>query len=80
MIKGTPENLCVSGPTELSILLVAKPPKSLETACNEPIQGKLIDIDEVIWRRIIAYTSRLLVEATKTSRLTGAGAGVIDMD
>ena len=80
MIKGTPENLCVSGPTELSILLVAKPPKGLETACNEPIQGKLIDIDEVIWRRIIAYTSRLLVEATKTSRLTGAGAGVIDMD
>ena len=80
MIKGTLKNLCVSGPARLSILLVAKPPKGLETAWNQQIQGKLVDIDEAIWRRIIAYTGRLLVDATETSRLTGAGAGVIDTD
>ena len=80
IIKGTLKNFCVPGPAQLSILLVAEPPKGLNPTWNQHMQGKLVDIDEVIWGRIIAYTSRLLVDATETSRLTGAGAGVIDMD
>ena len=80
MIQGTLKKICAPGPAQLSILLVAEPPKGLKPTWNQHMQGKLVDIDEVIWGRIIAYTSRLLVDATETSRLTGAGAGVIDMD
>ena len=38
------------------------------------------DIDEAVWRRLSAYAERQLVEGDTRSRLTGAGAGVIDTD
>ncbi len=39
-----------------------------------------VEIDPTTWRRVTTYADRLLVEATETSRLTGAGASVIDED
>jgi len=39
-----------------------------------------IIVDDTCWSRVLAYAARCLVEATDASRLTGAGAGVVDSD
>lgn len=39
-----------------------------------------LTVDDGIWLRLMAYADRMLVENTETSRLTGAGAGVVDRD
>ncbi len=41
---------------------------------------KTIDVKKNTWKCICKYAERLLVKATDESRLTGAGAGIIDAD
>ena len=55
-------------------------PRVRAITVDQRIQRDGVDIDEATWRRVAAYADRLLVVATETSRLTGAGAGVIDTD
>lgn len=37
-------------------------------------------VEAAIWRRLLAYADRMLVENTEASRHTGAGAGIVDRD
>jgi hypothetical protein len=47
-------------------------------ACDAHKEGARVD--EAAWRRMGAFAGRCLVAATEASRLTGAGAGVVDTD
>ena len=80
LIKGAPEDLLATGSAEISMHLVAREPRVRAITVDQRIQRDGVDIDEATWRRVAAYADRLLVVATETSRLTGAGAGVIDTD
>ena len=77
LIKGAPEDLLVSDPAEIIMHLVAREPRVLSITVDQRIQRDAIEIDEATWRRFITYADHLLVEATETSRLTGAGSGVV---
>jgi len=77
LIKGAPEDLLVSNPAEIIMHLVAREPRVLSITIDQRIQRDAIEIDEATWRRVVTYADRLLVEATETSRLTGAGSGVV---
>ena len=50
----------------------------IEDAPGDDGQGA--DIDGALWRRLSTYAERQLVEGGVRSRLSGAGAGVIDTD
>ena len=39
-----------------------------------------LDVDPAVWRRLTGLAARRLVEASETSRLQGAGAGLVDRD
>lgn len=80
LIKGTPEDLLEAGSTEITLRLVARKPRAQAITVDQRIQRDGVEIDEAMWRRVTAYADRLLVKATETSRLTGAGAGVVDTD
>ena len=79
-IKGTVTELLSTQFSEITLK-----PVELETKFEKVIP-KFVDqvtsphIEEGTWERILTYADRSLVKATETSRLTGAGAGVIDKD
>lgn len=79
--KGTPSDLEALGPVELSLALTeeepgaARPVSAGRTALMEGVT-----VDDACWSRLLAYAARCLVEASEASRLTGAGAGVVDSD
>ena len=80
LIEGAPGDLLAAGPAEITLQVVAREPKVRAIAVDPRRQRDAVEIDEETWRRITAYADRLLVVATETSRLTGAGAGVVDTD
>lgn len=80
LIKGAPEDLLATDSAEITMHLVAREPRVPAITVDRRIQRDAVEIDEATWRRVTTYGDRLLVEATETSRLTGAGAGVIDTD
>ena len=80
LTKGAPEDLLATGSAEISMHLVAREPSKRAIVVDQRIQRDGAEIDEATWRRLAAYAERLLVATTETSRLTGAGAGVVDTD
>jgi len=67
------------GPAAMTMTLIDRQPlESGACSCNARQEGARVD--EAAWRRLAAFADRCLVEATETSRLTGAGAGVVDTD
>lgn len=79
--KGVSGDLTTPGPVDLSMTLAeqesgADRPSSAD--CTFRMNG--IIVDDACWSRVLAYAARCLVEATDASRLTGAGAGVVDSD
>ena len=80
LIEGAPGDLLAAGPAEITLQVVAREPKVRAIAVDPRRQRDAVEIDEATWRRVAAYADRLLVVATETSRLTGAGAGVVDTD
>ena len=80
LIKGVPEDLLATDSGAITMRLAARQPTGPAITVDQRIQRDAVEIDEAPWRRATTYADRLLVEATETSRLTGAGAGVIDKD
>ena len=80
LIEGTPGDLRATGAAEITMHLVAREPRVHAIAVDPRRQHDAVEIDEATWRRVASYADRLLVVATETSRLTGAGAGVVDTD
>lgn len=81
LIKGAPEDLHATDSAEITIRLVMQEPLEQGFTVDQRIQREAVEIDDATWRRITTYADRLLVVASETSRLTGAGAGdVIDTD
>ncbi len=80
LIKGAPEGLLATGSAEITMHLVAREPRVRAITVDQRIQRDAVEIDEATWRRVTTYADRLLVDAAETSRLTGAGAGVVDTD
>ena len=80
LIKGAPEDLLATDSAEITMHLVTREPRVRAITVDQRIQRDAVEIDEATWRRVTTYADRLLVEATETSRLTGAGAGVVDTD
>ena len=80
LIKGMPEDLLATGSAEITMHLVAREPEVQTITIDQQIQRNAVEIDESTWLRVTTYADRLLVEATETSQLTGAGAGLVDID
>ena len=80
LIKGVPDDLLATGSAEITMHLVARKPRVQATTIDQRIQRNSVEIDEATWRRVTTYADRLLVEATETSQLNGAGAGLVDTD
>ena len=67
------------GPATVTMSVIeGRPLESAAAACDALKEGA--SVDEATWRRLAAFAARCLVEATETSRLTGAGAGIVDTD
>ncbi len=68
------------GPADMRLTLTAGhvPPPAAPARAEVLADG--VAVDDVRWRCIAALAARLLVEGTEASRLSGAGAGVIDVD
>ncbi len=65
---------------DMTLHLVAREPRARALTVDPRRQRDAVEIDEATWRRVTTYADRLLVVATETSRLTGAGAGIVDTD
>ena len=65
---------------EITMCMVTRKPSVVAITVDQRIQRDAVEIDEATWHRIRTYANRLLVVATESSRLTGAGAGVVDTD
>lgn len=79
--KGVSGDLTAPGPVELSMALTNHEPSVARpggVGRAVPVNG--ITVDDACWSRVLAYAARCLVEASDASRLTGAGAGVVDAD
>ena len=80
LIKGTVTELLSTQSSEMTLKPVELENK-FEKCIPECVdQVASPHIEEKTWERILTYVDRSLVKATETSRLTGAGAGVIDKD
>lgn len=68
------------GPADMRLALTdgrAPPPAA---AVRPDVLAEGVAVDDARWRCIAAFAARLLVEGTEASRLSGAGAGVVDVD
>ena len=63
-------------PEALHCLKITRRPSS---GCRQP-QNDGIDLDPAVWSRLEEIAARSLVPATRVSRETGAGAGLVDPD
>ncbi len=80
LIQGTPADRLAPSSGEITMHLLARQPSVPAIPIDPRRQRDGVEIDPATWRRVTTYADRLLVAATETSRLTGAGAGVIDKD
>ena len=80
LIKGMPEDLLAIGSAQITMHLVVREPEVQTITIDQQIQRNAVEIDESTWLRVTTYADRLLVDATETSQLTGAGAGLVDTD
>jgi hypothetical protein len=81
LIKGMRKDLLLTAPANITIQLVNQKPPDQSMDVYRCIQREAVEIHASSWRRITIYADRLLVDASDTSRLTGAGAGsIIELD
>ena len=81
LIKGMRKDLLLNAPADITIQLVNQKPPDQSMDVDRRIQREAVEINASSWRRITIYADRLLVDASDTSRLTGAGAGsIIEVD
>lgn len=79
--KGVSNDLEAPGPVDLSMTLTEEGPGAARPgSAGAAVLADGITVDDACWSRVLAYAERCLVEASETSRLTGAGAGVVDSD
>jgi len=79
--KGASSDLEAPGPVDLWISLTEEEPGAARPgAAGGAVLSDGITVDHACWSRVLAYAERCLVEASDASRLTGAGAGVVDSD
>ena len=83
--RGSPEEFLAPGPADLSLDLVNVEPGGQDAASRPILPDPCIlksgpTVDEAVWQRLADYAKRRLVEATAASRMTGAGAGLVDRD
>ena len=70
----------IGGPADLTIGPAAPGADVPPVPPAPPDRGDGAEVDDAVWARLCAYADRRLVESTEESRLSGAGAGVIDTD
>jgi len=81
LIKGMREDLISPEPTDLTMHPVTQKPRCQSMSIDQRIQREAVEIDCTLWRQVKTYADRLLVDASDTSRLIGAGSGsVIEVD
>ena len=68
-----------AGPADMRLALTDGPVPP-PAAARPDVLAEGVDVDDACWRCIAAFAARLLVEGTAASRLSGAGAGVVDVD
>ena len=83
--NGAPAGASGAGPAEMSIGVVETTPDQGAGTCGGEVGGLGEDgggaeVEETAWRRLCAHAARHLVEGSERSRLSGAGAGVVDAD
>ena len=82
MIDGLADRrtLAGHGPVDMRLALIGGrvPPPAAPARPDVLAEG--VAVDDACWRCIAAFAARLLVDGTKASRLSGAGAGVVDVD
>ena len=81
---GAPAGRLGAGPAHLSIHLAQSTADTgaspfLDTSPSRD-DGQGAEIDYAVWHRLRTHAERRLVEGDERSRLTGAGAGVLDTD
>ena len=77
--QSEPDVLASPGPATMILTSIDRQPmERASAACDARKEGANVDGES--WRRLCAFADRCLVEATESSRLTGAGAGVVDID
>ena len=79
---GAPAGVSGAGPADmsLSVVDVASCPSAGTCSGNAGEDGDGAETGEAAWRRLSAHAERRLVESSERSRLTGAGAGVVNRD
>tara|TARA_Y100000588_G_scaffold364484_1_gene428175 strand:+ start:684 stop:1391 length:708 start_codon:yes stop_codon:yes gene_type:complete len=78
--EGTLADLLSSHSSEISLQLVELGDPLDKSTSKFVDQVNSPQVEERVWNNILKYAGRSLVETTETSRLTGAGAGVLDTD
>ncbi len=68
------------GPADMRLALTdgQVPPHAAPVRPDVLAEG--VAVDDASWRCIAAFAARLLVEGTEASRVSGAGAGVVEVD
>ena len=80
LIKGAPEDLLATTSADITLCPVTHEPRGPAITIDQRRQRDGVEIDRATWQRAKSYADRLLVAATEASRLTGAGAGIVDTD
>lgn len=68
------------GPADMRLALTDGRVAPPAAAARPEVLAEGVAVDDASWRCIAAFAARLLVEGTEASRLSGAGAGVVDVD
>ncbi len=82
---GTPDALLAPGPADLVLGLIDAAPGGRDAASrpippDPSVLESGVTVEVATWERLSSYARRRLVEATAASRMTGAGAGLVDRD
>ena len=67
-----------AGPAQMSIRLASSVDDRRGALVVD--DGRGAELEDAVWERLYAYADRQLVEGDERTRLSGAGAGVIDAD
>jgi len=77
LAKGLPEDLFFDGPADVTMKPIMQKPTSGSINFTPRTQHKIMEINVASWRRLKSYADRLLVGSTESSRLSGAGSGIV---
>ncbi len=75
-----PAKLFEAGPQTVTLSTTATPPTTPPRFAPSRALLEGVELEDDLWRRLYRFYARTLVEASETSRLSGAGAGLTDND